>query len=421
MTLVRISRGSANNNFPLRLISVVVLLSTFAISQPSVSAELNSQAKEVYFLVGEPTPKSDSAFPSILYIVKEDVRELQLVRKITDIGSYFIHPYNEERLVSIREVFEKPVQDEWKNGIDIIDMNSPTKEQKCIATYPKEMSFIQAHLFSIPQKGLYQSIVLAGTVGEKFESRLIGLNLADCKQEDLPWDYYKYVRVSGVPGGEVPGGDTISLYPSDNNKLIFKIGGREIESSWILPNSMKFSKDDRIILYINNDAMSVFASIKTRVKTSKGLGHTTFHVLNKADQTWTSLKIEGGKSGVRGFGSWLAGHVSELEHEVASPGKAKRRQKISSTGTPVDWRFKDRKIYSPGTLFIFNIQKKEKYTIETGQGDSEVLLVEGDTVFYRVNDEIYQAKMTKNKIAPGTIVVKDDIVYDIHWAFMGPQ
>jgi hypothetical protein len=262
--------------------------------------------------------------------------------------------------------------------------------------------------------------LIAGTIQGKFESRLIGLNFADCKQEDLPLDYFKYVRVSGVPGGEVPGGDTISLYAGDNGKLVFKIGGREIASSWILPNSIKYSKDDRVVLFINNDLISVFSSIDTRVKDSKGLGHTMLQILNKVNNTWNSLKVDGGKTQVRGFGPWLAGYVAELEHEVNSPGKSKRRQKITSTGSPADWRFKDRKVYSPGTLFIYNAQTKEKYTIETDQGDSEVLLVEGGKVYYRVNDEIYQAKIVKNKIERGAIIVKGDGVPDIHWAFMGP-
>jgi hypothetical protein len=54
------------------------------ISQSLAYGELSNM---LYFLAGEPTPKSDSAFSSILYTAKEGDQKLQLVRKITDIGS----------------------------------------------------------------------------------------------------------------------------------------------------------------------------------------------------------------------------------------------------------------------------------------------------------------------------------------------
>jgi len=112
---------------------------------------------------------------------------------------------------------------------------------------------------------------------------------------------------------------------------------------------------------------------------------------------------------------------------VQSPGKEKRRkvsnfpsrEDMTATGTPVDWRFEDFRIYCPGILFLYNVQTRQNYTIETGQGDSEVLLVEENVVYYRVNDEIYQANISKDKVETGKLIVKDGIVPDIHWAFFG--
>ena len=49
--------------------------------------------------------------------------------------------------------------------------------------------------------------------------------------------------------------------------------------------------------------------------------------------------------------------------------------------------------------------------------DSEILDVSGDIVLYRVNDAIYQARITGNQINDKKILVKDEDVPEIHWVF----
>ena len=82
----------------------------------------------------------------------------------------------------------------------------------------------------------------------------------------------------------------------------------------------------------------------------------------------------------------------------------------------VAWRFKN--FYSPGILILYNVNTRKKYTIETNQGDSEVLLVENNTVYYRSNRSIYKAEIGEKEIKKGTLLVENDIVPDIHWAFI---
>ena len=53
----------------------------------------------------------------------------------------------------------------------------------------------------------------------------------------------------------------------------------------------------------------------------------------------------------------------------------------------------------------------------TGQEDSEILQVKGDIVLYRINDTIYQAKIVGDQLKDSTMVVKDEDVPEIHWAF----
>ncbi len=70
-----------------------------------------------------------------------------------------------------------------------------------------------------------------------------------------------------------------------------------------------------------------------------------------------------------------------------------------------------------GILTLQNLADGRKIRIVTGQEDSEILRVQGDIVLYRVNDEIYQARIAGDQLKDTTLVVKDDDVPEIHWAF----
>lgn len=133
----------------------------------------------IYLLAGQSSPKSDSAFSTMLYTVKPGENILSLVRSINS-GSYFIHAYYDERMIAIRALYERPEKNEMKSAIDIVDMNKLSEEIQCNATYDQNMSYLEAHLFQIPNRDLYQGLSVGGMVGKKFESRLIGINLSNC-------------------------------------------------------------------------------------------------------------------------------------------------------------------------------------------------------------------------------------------------
>jgi hypothetical protein len=62
------------------------------------------------------------------------------------------------------------------------------------------------------------------------------------------------------------------------------------------------------------------------------------------------------------------------------------------TGRTFDDRLGDR-AWAPGTLSIYNVRTDKLYAITTGQGDSQILLVEGDTVYYRANTKLFSARI----------------------------
>src|ERR1035441_9519331 len=75
----------------------------------------------------------------------------------------------------------------------------------------------------------------------------------------------------------------------------------------------------------------------------------------------------------------------------------------------------------PGQLELINLDSGGVIEIKTGQSDSEILTVLGSEVLYRVNTQIYKATIAADKVGQSTLVVDDDDVPEIHWAFKSVQ
>ncbi|MGH9403761.1 MAG: hypothetical protein ACRD2P_16870 [Terriglobia bacterium] len=72
----------------------------------------------------------------------------------------------------------------------------------------------------------------------------------------------------------------------------------------------------------------------------------------------------------------------------------------------------------PGILVLDNLLDGRRITLQTNEEDSEILDVRSDgLVLYRVNDSIFSAQIEGDKLSAPTLVVKDDDVQEVHWAF----
>lgn len=384
-----------------------------------------SAEKPIHFVSGCPTPKSDAKFPSSIYKIDKSKKALVKVREVVSAekGTEFIRPYYEEGKIVIKTKYVSMELGISSSYFALIDLDNSMVANNFKITYPEIYSDVQDQLLSIPSKGLF---LAAHVFKDENNEKLLGMNLMTMKQEELSWDALKYVKVSGIPGGATPGDVFVASVKADGQIMINTTKGK-IETDWKLPTLIKFKENEVVGIYVNNHEVLALSFSKSRVKKKEGLGYVPFHILDKKTNEWRTVQFTGGRTGVRGFGPWLAGYVADEERAVESPGKEKRRkvskfpskEDMTASGTPVDWRFEDFRIFCPGILFIYNAQTQHNYTIETGQGDSEVLLVEGDTVYYRVNDEIFEAKIAKEKVEAGKLIAKDEVVPDIHWAFFG--
>src|SRR5205085_11933669 len=187
-------------------------------------------------------------------------------------------------------------------------------------------------------------------------------------------------------------------------------------------------------IVVNNDEISVFLRLFDQSSGTPGtIGKITLYIYDKKSQLWHTEDFEGASSSFRGFGSWIAVNQAEANYVVISgvaqpkpvvkesPGKA-QRQKILD---PQDWWWDQEPIdalfgsyYFPGIIHIYDVRSARQYGLATGQGDSEVLLVEGNTIYYRVNDTLYRAEIGPTNIQNPIELVRDENVQLAHWAFL---
>ncbi|MEO8130995.1 MAG: hypothetical protein ABJF23_24300 [Bryobacteraceae bacterium] len=103
-----------------------------------------------------------------------------------------------------------------------------------------------------------------------------------------------------------------------------------------------------------------------------------------------------------------------------SPGKKDRPQVNPKTDFNFDTYMDAYEYYRPGTLILYNGVTTKRFTIETHQGDSEILLVDQETVYYRVNRAIWKAHIGASAIESASLVAADPAIRDVHWVFLGP-
>jgi len=133
--------------------------------------------------------------------------------------------------------------------------------------------------------------------------------------------------------------------------------------------------------------------------------------------------VPGTVSVLRNFGDWFASLVVEGGSARESPGKALRRQLRPNaySDPPVDVDFQASHEYSPGLLYLTNVRTQKSYTIKTDEGDSEVLLINNGTIYYRVNDSIFRAPIGPENVGMPVLIATDQQIPDVHWAFLGPS
>jgi hypothetical protein len=159
----------------------------------------------------------------------------------------------------------------------------------------------------------------------------------------------------------------------------------------------------------------------------------------KSDKTWHVVPIRADDFELRGFGNFVVAAEAQMKEAISkqlqqhsgytevnqavrenerSAGGTEWRAEKSSTGPSMTEAFESAPVVYPGRLAVYNIDTEKLFTITTNQGDSEILLIEDNTVYYRVSDRLYKAPITDSGIGAASLIATDEAIRDVHWAFM---
>lgn len=163
-----------------------------------------------------------------------------------------------------------------------------------------------------------------------------------------------------------------------------------------------------------------------------------FLALRKSDSTWHRIPVQSDwYDRLRGFDNFVAVVEGRVKKTIAaqrgraatflgrkdesgdeSAGSKAWRKQPSRTGPDKeDFFLKSAAVY-PGRLHLYDVNTERLYTIATNQADSEILLVEDQTVYYRVSDRLYSAPVTEKGIGTARLLATGDLIQDAHWAFI---
>lgn len=378
----------------------------------SVYAQTNTQ---LYLLTGLDS-SSHGGIASVTGSVFRIDQQRQLASRVIDLadgkeGIDFIRVDHDRRVVAIGTLPDRVVT---------LNMDSPTKTMSVsLGGHDGNGPFTVATFFF--DKSPFVLAMERKKLNEP--SRLLGIDMPAGPEHPLDWTDYQHLRTEGYwqPADQPLSSIGMS---TDQGRLVYSPGGHRIDMG-DLPPGVK--KGDVLSLSISNDAISVLDVFKDRAGSNTDpAGHITLWIYNKAAKTWRTETFNGGSSSMRAFGSWIAINTGELKpnrhpkdggvhvdpNERESPGSVLRHPKV-------DVLFRDANQYFPGEMVLYDSKSGKKYPIKTDQGDSEVLLVDGTTVYYRVNDTLYRADISSLG-SPVPILNDDSIVPFAHWAFMGP-
>jgi len=146
-------------------------------------------------------------------------------------------------------------------------------------------------------------------------------------------------------------------------------------------------------------------------------------VLRKRDKTWLRVPKVSEKFAARGFGAWVAITAAQAKSALLpeSAGRqewATARQTARSSGPNIGLRMDDYPLAYPGLIYLCDARTEQVRTLRTNQGDSEILLVDGETIYYRANDKLYSAAIAEKDFAEPKLLATDEAIRDAHWAFI---
>lgn len=422
--------------FCVLLLSITTVFSGLRALGQSIPA---ATAQQLYLLAGTP---SFYKYPATLYqaaggklkYVREVVPESEGLRSVQAWGNviFLVHPSQAPGL-------------ERKTSVTVVHTDEPLRLDDLVIDTDREDFVIDPYHIAVsePRRSIFDELLPSFKGGMvpgnlKILDVSSDLNAAAPRVKQSSIQEYRTLRLEGDPGGPVAGERFFVTVSGED--LVVKIWDSPPLVIDSVPPLVRSAADETGLhrLYIAAASAEYFCLERFWVGEDWTSGKpgisTELFVHNRASNQWKTLHLEGNYSRSRLFGSWLAVIVRMYNSDNklgTSPGTGNQRntggaggrgQGLTARLPNVRQEYGNQSLaWLPGVLVLQNLEDGRKIRTETGQADSEILTVRGDTVLYRVNDTIYQARIVGGALQGTSVLVKDEDVPEIHWVFWGPQ
>jgi hypothetical protein len=159
---------------------------------------------------------------------------------------------------------------------------------------------------------------------------------------------------------------------------------------------------------------------------------------NKSERRWSEIPQHLSDGVRRGFGPYIAiteahrkgavtAQIKEHPYEIhinkavreeeGNPGSREWRTESGPSGPSLVESFAEAGDVFPGRLHVLDSRTGMVFTLTTNQADSEILLIAGGTMYYRVSNRLYSVPVLTRGLGRSRLLATDPLIGDAHWAF----
>jgi len=386
-----------------------------------------TQGRRLYLLSGSSWPIGELLFPAVLFALDDSWRGIDWASTL--IGdkaglAYVLYSHEGRFLITAGPAW---VRSDWV----VVSFDKPGAP-RIFRTDPGPATILNPHLVAMSGEPW-----LTLQFSAEKQRRLLAVRLSTFETREVtPESAYQNFLIDGAAGGGFPRTEFAFLeQPPDSRRLVVaEWMPPRFPSPIEVPEFVRFPDGDLISLSAANSRILALTSKETTIW--KGVeGYTAVWLLDRNRNSWHSVRVPG-VSRLRAFGEWLVAHVVYNLREKPkrgevwvressgdlplSPGSAQRLNGRTPTGLGFDALMDDLEMLQPGLLWLYHVPSKRLIFEETGQGDTEVLLVEDARVLYRCAQTLYAARIEGTRLVGRRRLIERDFIRDVHWVFYGP-
>jgi hypothetical protein len=390
-----------------------------------ITAPTSMVLGQIYLMTGAQTTRTTAAFSSELLQVGPDGR-VQPVAQIAskEAGLFWVEVSYDARILTA--ITRKAITGEEGSAVIVVDFDKGNVVKRCyVPLSPPNLMGIEEWLANVPGKGFAvvdRLEAFGPVIGKQELIRAIFIDPSiqcDSSYEVIaPSDSTSIVlngraAVAGIAANEPV------VFGLDTGGRIFRRfrDGRMLYIGYQLPEAFRSGVEHQGFSVMVNNPQELVAVVE-------GSGaDKAFRVLGfrKRDQTWHLVPNPSDRYPfARSFGHYLAFPEAHVKSPglPESAGRTEWGKKESTHGPSVRDVFQNSELAYPGRLHLYDLDIEKAYMIDTKQGDSEVLLVENNVVYYRASDRLYSVPITEEGLGAARLLATDESIRDAHWAFI---